>query len=312
MINNKICCAMNSIEWFKALADATRARILNLLLNRELNVKEMMDILGIGQSRISRHLKILTDCGLAQYKRDGLWSFYRAVNDGYAGRFLLSVHEYISEAGKNMDDLVKADIILHERRESCKKFFDSVADDWSNIRRSIVGDKEIAEEFLEHLPSGVSADLGCGSGDLIISMFKWADSVIGVDFSREMLKKAAQKLEKYKDRLHLRIGQIEHLPLKEREVSSVVMNMVLHHLPNPSIAFEESFRVLENGGTAIVVDLCKHRIESMRHLYGDQWLGFFPASVISWAEKAGFTLKEQGERAIKDTLTAFFVILRKP
>jgi len=303
---------MNSIEWFKALADTTRARILSLLLNKELNVKELMSILGIGQSRISRHLKILTDCGLAQCKRDGLWSFYKATNDGCAGRFLLAVHEYISETEKYMDDLIKADMLLHERRESYKKFFDSVADDWSNIRRSIIGEKEIAEEFLEHLPPGISADLGCGSGDLILSMLKKTDSVIGVDFSSEMLKKAAQKLGSYKDRLHLRIGQIEHLPLKEREVSSVVMNMVLHHIPKPSIAFEESFRVLENGGIAIVIDLCKHRFERMRHLYGDQWLGFFPDSVVSWAEKAGFILKEQGERAIKEMLTAFFLILKKP
>ena len=303
---------MDPTEWFKALSDTTRLRILNLLLNKELNVKELVDILGIGQSGVSRHLKILIDCELAQCKRDGLWAFYKAATDGCAGRFLLYMTEYISETGKYTGDLAKADVILQESRGSCKNFFNSIANDWSNIRRAIVGDKEIIEELFDRLPPGISADLGCGSGDVIPSMLKRVDSVIGVDFSNEMLKKAAQKLEYYKDRVYLRIGQIEHLPLKEWEVSSVLMNMVLHHLPKPSIAFEESFRVLKSGGIIIVIDLCKHRLESMRHVYGDQWLGFFPDSVVNWAEKAGFILEEQGEREIKKMLSAFFLVLRKP
>jgi DNA-binding transcriptional ArsR family regulator len=50
--------------WFKALADPTRLRILGLTLSRELNVQELMEVLSMGQSRVSRHLRILTDGGL--------------------------------------------------------------------------------------------------------------------------------------------------------------------------------------------------------------------------------------------------------
>ena len=77
--------------WFKALADPTRLRILSLTLSRELNVQELMEVLSMGQSRVSRHLRILTDGGLLTCRRDGLWAFYRVPADGAGRRFLDTV-----------------------------------------------------------------------------------------------------------------------------------------------------------------------------------------------------------------------------
>ncbi|RPJ06227.1 MAG: ArsR family transcriptional regulator [Spirochaetaceae bacterium] len=70
---------------FKALADSTRIRILNLLADQELNVNEIVKVLSTTQSGISRHLKILADSGLVKCRRDGLWSFFRTnANGGHA------------------------------------------------------------------------------------------------------------------------------------------------------------------------------------------------------------------------------------
>jgi len=61
---------------FKALSDETRLRILNILLERECCVCELMQVLGITQSRTSRHLITLCDAGFLKFRRQGLWVMY--------------------------------------------------------------------------------------------------------------------------------------------------------------------------------------------------------------------------------------------
>ena len=68
---------------FKLLSDPTRVRILALLEREELAVQELMDVLGMAQSRVSRHLAILREAGLLRDRRDGTFVFYRlALPDG--------------------------------------------------------------------------------------------------------------------------------------------------------------------------------------------------------------------------------------
>ncbi|TXH71166.1 MAG: metalloregulator ArsR/SmtB family transcription factor [Thiothrix sp.] len=66
----------------KALADQTRLRILNLLVqNSQLCVCELTDALGLAQPKISRHLAILREAGLLQDRKLGLWVHYRLHDD---------------------------------------------------------------------------------------------------------------------------------------------------------------------------------------------------------------------------------------
>ena len=62
---------------FKIFADPTRVRILALLQREELAVQELMAVLGMAQSRVSRHLAILREAGLLEDRRDGTYVFYR-------------------------------------------------------------------------------------------------------------------------------------------------------------------------------------------------------------------------------------------
>lgn len=68
-----------TVQLFKALADETRLRILNLLAQQELCVCDIMNILKIGQSKISRHLTYLKNAGWVTGRRDGLWMHYALV-----------------------------------------------------------------------------------------------------------------------------------------------------------------------------------------------------------------------------------------
>ena len=60
---------------FQALADPTRLRIVALLRIMELSVGELAHILGQSQPRVSRHLKILSDAGVLERRKEGSWVF---------------------------------------------------------------------------------------------------------------------------------------------------------------------------------------------------------------------------------------------
>jgi ArsR family transcriptional regulator len=62
---------------FKALADATRLRILGLLLTGEVCVCDIHESLKIPQPKASRHLAYLRRTGLVETRREGLWVHYR-------------------------------------------------------------------------------------------------------------------------------------------------------------------------------------------------------------------------------------------
>ncbi|MDY6862146.1 MAG: metalloregulator ArsR/SmtB family transcription factor [Thermodesulfobacteriota bacterium] len=61
---------------FKALSNETRIRILKLISQRELCVCELMQVLDMTQSRISRHVNLLKQAGLVKDRRDGKWVYY--------------------------------------------------------------------------------------------------------------------------------------------------------------------------------------------------------------------------------------------
>ncbi|MFO8090319.1 MAG: metalloregulator ArsR/SmtB family transcription factor [Desulfatiglandaceae bacterium] len=295
----------NPVDYFKALADDTRVRLLNVLSDRELNVNELVAIFEMGQSRISRHLKILSDAGLVTVRRDGLWAFYRGADMDQ--KVASSVIPLVKTHPRFREDVEKADAVFRMREEESIRFFDAIAEDWDSMKRNIIGGIDLTVRIAERIPRCKTAvDLGCGTGDLLPALLASADKVIGVDNSPEMLKKASRRFQGEESRVDLRIGQIEHLPLRDSEAGAAVINMVLHHLASPSEGIFESARTLEKGGELIIVDLEKHQDESMRSRYGDRWLGFSPGQIEQWAHEAGFSVVEQRSFPLQRRLKALF------
>jgi len=70
------------VKVYKALADESRLRALNLLLERECCVCEVMQVLEISQSKASRILSTLYNVGFFKLRKDGLWSLYSIDWDG--------------------------------------------------------------------------------------------------------------------------------------------------------------------------------------------------------------------------------------
>ena len=67
---------------FKALSDETRLRILCLLLDGELCVCDIMAVLQLPQSTVSRHLAYLKNTGWVDDRRAGVWMYYSIVDNG--------------------------------------------------------------------------------------------------------------------------------------------------------------------------------------------------------------------------------------
>jgi len=66
-------------RFFQALGDNTRLRLLNLMGDQEICVCYLVEILGEGQPKISRHLAYLRRAGIVEARRDGKWMHYRIV-----------------------------------------------------------------------------------------------------------------------------------------------------------------------------------------------------------------------------------------
>ena len=67
-------------RFFQVLADPTRVRIVELLLDGERNVSELVQGLGVPQARISSHLGCLRWCGYIGTRRQGKFIYYRITD----------------------------------------------------------------------------------------------------------------------------------------------------------------------------------------------------------------------------------------
>lgn len=299
----------------KALADETRLRLLGVLARHELNVGEIVQVMGMGQSRISRHLKILMDAGLVSCQRHGLWAFYSASASNGTRALLSAVLEGLEELPEHRNDLDAVARVLSERRQSTTRFFDAVASDWNRLSREMLGDFELGPAIRGCLAAsgcevGTVVDLGCGPGLLMGHLAGAVRQVIGVDNSPRMLD-AASKLLPEGPGVSLRIGDLEHLPLRDGEADAAVMSLVLHHLAAPQAGIAEMGRVVRPGGRAVLADFVLHDNETLRSRYGDRWLGFSPDDLRHWLERAGFQELSCQRHSVNLGLTLMVITARR-
>jgi ArsR family transcriptional regulator len=86
-------------QFYRALADRTRLRLLNLLGEEEVCVCFFVEVLGMSQPKVSRHLAYLRRAGVVASRREGKWMHYRAVEPGdeRAARVFREVRAWLAE-----------------------------------------------------------------------------------------------------------------------------------------------------------------------------------------------------------------------
>jgi len=96
---------------FRALADPTRLRLLNLAADREICVCYFVEILGISQPKISRHLAYLRRAGIVAARRQGRWMHYRVVTpqDAAAASILKETLTHLRQKPEMKGDLARLD-----------------------------------------------------------------------------------------------------------------------------------------------------------------------------------------------------------
>ncbi len=298
-------------EIFKALADPTRLRIARLLGTMELAVGELAQVLGQSQPRVSRHIGILCDAGLAERRREGSWVFLRQASAGdNTDPVIAAVQRLLATAELEMPDfaaLCEADrrklaAIRAARESAAEAYFARHAGEWDELRALHSPDGEVESvlrEALADAPLGVMLDIGTGTGRMAELFAPDAERIVALDKNLEMLRVARAKLQHLPaDRIELVQGDFGDLPFAAESFDTVLLHQVLHFAQEPAQALAEAARVIRPGGRIAIVDFASHSREELRTRHQHARLGFTDRQMTDLLKAAGFSAREP--RALGD------------
>ncbi len=284
----------NASKIFASLADPTRLRILALLRAMELSVGEIAQVLGQSQPRVSRHVKILVDAGLAERRKEGSWVFV-----GLGGRDRVEPLFQLLERWSERDgdnawlaaDSARLAAVRADRAAAAERYFAAHAGEWDALRSLHVAESEVEAAIARALgpaPVGRLIDIGTGTGRMIELFGPDADHALGIDRSPEMLRLARVKLaEAGLDSAELRQGDMYALPLPSGAAETVIIHQVLHYAQNPAAAVSEAARLLTPGGRLLIVDFAPHEREELRSTDAHVRLGFSDDAILKYLDEAG-------------------------
>jgi len=278
-------------EHLAALGDTTRSRLLALLEEREYAVSELQQILRLPQSTVSGHLKVLADAGWVTFRAHGKNRFYTmaAALDPEALALWGIIRSDIDGAEFRGDDLERAKSVLGARVDRSRAFFSETAATWNEVRADLYGSGVVSLPLLGLLdPDWIVADLGCGTGQLALTLEPFVSKVVAVDRSSEMLEAVVERAGGDRAGLDSRQGELEALPMNDGEADLVVLNLVLHLVVDPAAVLEEAHRVLVDGGRVVVVDMRAHDRLDYQETMGHVWPGFEEVQVRDWLIDVGF------------------------
>jgi DNA-binding transcriptional ArsR family regulator len=98
---------------FNAVAELRRREILDLLADGERSVGELVELLGLGQPQVSKHLRVLREVGVVDVRPDGRERFYR-LN----GPALKPIHDWVVRYERTWTDRLEAmDVVLEDLKQ---------------------------------------------------------------------------------------------------------------------------------------------------------------------------------------------------
>jgi len=288
----------------RLLSDPTRLRILALLECEELSVGELSRALGLSQSRVSNHLRLLREAGALRERHAGTSTFLSLAagrargrsergdrSPGLWGRLWGTLRAELGALPEHGADRVRLERVLAGRREREGDFFDALAGSWDTVAGTFSRGQARPLLAMQMLAGDLTvADLGCGTGSMGVPLLGLVGSLICVDRSRGMLAAARKRLSAIagETSLEFRQGSFDALPLDEGEVDAALCGLVLHHLEHLDAGLRECARILRPGGTLSVLELEPHRETWMHAAQGDRHLGLDSGDVLAALGRAGF------------------------
>lgn len=298
----------DALSIFRALADPTRLRIFHLLREMELSIGELAQVLGQSQPRVSRHVKILADAGLAGRRKEGSWVFLGLGEPGCVAPLFGTMDAWNGDAENAwaVADRARLTAVRADRAAAAARYFSDHAEEWDAIRSLHVPESAVEArigEMLSDAPIGRLIDIGTGTGRMIELFAGKAETAVGIDRSPEMLRLARAKFtEAGLNGIDLRQGDMYALPLADGAADVVILHQVLHFAQQPAAAIAEAGRLLAGGGRLLVVDFASHDREDLRTRDAHVRLGFGDDQIEGWFRAAGLSLS-QVEELVGEALT---------
>ena len=246
-----------SVNSLKAASDPTRLRLLALLAAGESMVGELQEVLDQSQPRVSRHLRILAEGGLADSFRDGQNVYYCLPADPSARAFVsvligrMPVDEPVLAADR--------DRMVDVRRKRARSAWSGKDALLATAPRDPAdgGRVDGLTDALAELPDqlGDVLDVGSGTGTVLCQLARRADRVTGVDISPAMRVVARTRVrEAGFSNCTLRQGDMHELPLEDSSFDTVLLDQVLSLTDRPRPAIREAARVLKPDGLMLILD----------------------------------------------------------
>jgi ubiquinone/menaquinone biosynthesis C-methylase UbiE len=286
----------------RAAAEPTRLRLLALAGRGAFCVSEFTEILGQSQPRLSRHLKLLCDCGLLERGREGA-NVWFALPPGDPGALARDLVARLPEIDPILEaDRRQAARVLAERARVASESFRRQGADWDEMRALDLPAQAVEAALQTLVPetgAGRLLDIGTGTGRVLELLAPRVSQAVGVDASKAMLALARSRLARAGlTHCSVRLADMYRLQLAENSFDIAVMQMVLHYAEDPPGVLAEAARVLRPGGRLIVIDLAHHGRDDLVAKLAHRWPGFTDAAMRTLLSDAGL---EQGEALSIDT-----------
>lgn len=247
----------DSVNTLKAAADPSRLRLLALLAAGEATVGELQQVLAQSQPRVSRHLRILCEAGLADRFRDGHSIYYRLPDDA-AARALTSVllgliptdEPHLAEDRANMA------LIRRKRARAAWSERAVLVESGRALVPGLAAQSDLAAAF-DELPGelGELLDVGAGTGAVLCHLARRATRATGVDISSSMRVVARTRVRDAGiANCTVRQGDMHALPFADESFDTVLLDQVLSLSDRPRQVILEAARVLRRDGRLLVLD----------------------------------------------------------
>lgn len=278
-------------EVLRALADSVRQKTMQVLIMEELSVSELVDVVQLPQSTVSRQLKVLREAGLIRDRRLGKTTLYRASEIGKEAegvdRLLM---DWLRRQPVSATIRKRLERRLRSRDRGGVGFFERLGKRWDELRISAFGEAFAFEAVMALLPSDWTvADIGCGTGFLLPALADHFHHVIAVEPAHAMLECARQRVVEHgATNVTYHHGELGVVPIEDSTCDLAIACLVLHHVPEPAAALAEMHRITRPGGRVLILEQDTHENQAFYETMQDHWWGFEAKELIARMQAAGF------------------------
>lgn len=277
---------------FASLADSSRLRILLLIRDMELAMGELAEVLGQSQPRVSRHVRILAECGLVDRHKEGARVYVRLGSRVPVDALYAFIDSLLGDKDPCAVERARLLQVRAERQKAVDSWFDANAAEWDLMRRLEGSDDAFARAIVDAARGGRGVgrllDIGTGTGRMLELLGGDASYAMGVDRSPEMLRIARAKLSAGElSSAEVRQADMRALPFEPHGFDTVIMHQVLHFADDPASVVGEAARMVAPGGRLLIADYAAHSHEQLSARFQHLRLGFEEAAVSGWMAATG-------------------------